>query len=160
MSRYEGLDLPQLLQLMHPLVDPAVVPMLPATPGWWIVLAWIFAVALLTVLHFRRRHRRNRYRREALRELDAIDREQALSKEQSAQLIAAVLKRAALAAYPRDEVAALATQEWAAFLSRSTNDDRKVAAAAPMLAASAYSPDADGRALIAPARRWIRLHRA
>jgi hypothetical protein len=71
-SQYDGLNLPQLLDLMHGLVMPEPVPWLPQTPGWWIVLGWLLAVLLLAVWQLVRRRRRNRYRRDALAELDAI----------------------------------------------------------------------------------------
>ena len=56
------------------------------------------------------RHRqRNAYRREALRELASAD----------ARDISAILKRAALAAFPREQVASLSGPAWLAFLDRT-----------------------------------------
>ena len=160
MSQYDGLNLPQLLNLMHDLVMPEPVAWLPQTPGWWIVLGWMLAVLLLLAWQFVKRRRRNRYRRDALAELKSIAAQSGLSPAASAQRIAALLKRTALVAYAREDVAALYGQEWARFLSDSAGNDRQVADAADMLAAAAYRPDGDGRPLLRPARRWIRLHRA
>jgi hypothetical protein len=159
-SRFDGLDLYELIELMHGVTVPDPVSMMPITPGWWILFAWLLVVSLLAVLHFLQRYRRNQYRREALLALDAIDQQKALSPDKAAQLIATLLKRTALAAYPREDVAALIGQDWADFLVKSANTDPKIADAAPMLATSAYRPDADGRLLSGPARRWIQLHRA
>ena len=160
MSRYDGLNLPQLLELMHGLVMPEAVEWLPQTPGWWIVLGWILAVLLLLAWQFARRRQRNRYRRDALAELRSIAARTELGPAESAQHIAALLKRTALAAYPREDVAALYGRDWARFLGESAGNDQQVVDAADMLAAAAYRPDADGSALAGPARRWIRLHRA
>ena len=55
------------------------------------------------------RYRRNAYRREALRQLDAVD----------PGGISTVLKRTALAAWPREQVAALTGAAWLAFLDRT-----------------------------------------
>jgi hypothetical protein len=154
------LDLSELLDLMHGLVMPGAVSMLPMTPGWWILSCWLFAVLVLACLYLLKRRRRNRYRREALTVLKSIERESDLSPPESAQRIAALLKRTALAAYPRQQVASLSGSEWARFLIESANEDRQISEAAGMLAAAAYRPDVDGRELSAPARRWIRLHRA
>ena len=66
MSQYDGLNLPQLLDLMHGLVMPEPVAWLPQTPGWWIVLGWLLAILLLLAWQFPRRRQRNRYRRDAL----------------------------------------------------------------------------------------------
>ena len=160
MSKYDGLNLPQLLNLMHELVMPEPVAWLPQTPGWWIILGWVLAVLLLLAWQFAKRRRRNRYRRDALAELEAVSAAPELGPAESAQHIAALLKRTALAAYPRDEVAALYGADWAQFLKDSSGNDRQIADAADMLAAAAYRLDADGSVLARPASRWIRLHRA
>ena len=160
MSQYEGLNLPELLARMHDLVVPEPVPWLPQTPGWWVVLGWILAVLVLLAWQFAKRRRRNRYRRDALAELKAIAAQPELGPAESAQRIAALLKRTALVAYPREGVAALYGDDWASFLKESAGNDRQVRDAADSLAAAAYRPDADGSVLTGPARRWIRLHRA
>lgn len=160
MSQYDGLNLPQLLDLMHGLVMPEPVAWLPETPGWWIVLGWLFAVMLLAGWQLVKRRRRNRYRRDALTELRSIAAQPELGPAESAQRIAALLKRTALVAYPREDVAALYGGDWAEFLKESAGDDRQIADAAEVLSAAAYRPDADGSVLTGPARRWIRLHRA
>lgn len=160
MSQYDGLNLPQLLELLHGLVMPEPVAWLPETPGWWIIFCWLVAVMLLAVWQIVKRRRRNRYRRDALAELRAIAARPELGPAESAQYVAALVKRTALAAYPREEVAALYGADWAQFLRESAGNDRQIADAADRLAAAAYHPDADGSELSQPARRWIRLHRA
>jgi predicted negative regulator of RcsB-dependent stress response len=160
MNPYEGLNLAQLLDLMHGLVVPAPVSWLPATPGWWIVCAWLVAVVLLLAWRLVLRHRRNRYRRVALRELRAIEVAAGTDPEGAAQAVANLIKRTALAVYPRRQVASLAGPDWARFLSDSTDRDPLVEQWAGQLAAAAYRPGVDARALLEPARRWIKAHRA
>lgn len=160
MNEYEGLNLPQLLALMHDLVMPESVSWLPQTPGWWIVLGWFAAVLLLAVRQIIRLRRRSRYRRDALAELDSINAAAGADSSLAAQHIAAVLKRTALVAYPREDVAGLYGTEWARFLTESAGNDPQVARAAEDLAAAAYRPGVDPNILTGPARRWIRLHRA
>jgi hypothetical protein len=159
-SGYEGLNLPQLLELMHELELPTPVSMAPETPGWWVLAAWLGGVVLVGAGELIRRRNRNRYRREAESMLDGIAARADDDPAGSARDIAALLKRTALAAYPREAVAPLYGARWSAFLSRTTGDDPEIAAAADALALSAYRADADGRSLLSPARRWIRLHRA
>jgi Ca-activated chloride channel family protein len=120
----------------------------------------LLALLVLAARYLIEQRRVNRYRREALAVLKTIEGERDLNPAESAQRIAALLKRTALAAYPRQQVASLTGSDWARFLKESTRNDQQVADAAEMLAAAAYRPDADGRELSAPARRWIRLHRA
>jgi hypothetical protein len=160
LSQYDGLNLPELLDRMHGLAMPEPVPWLPQTPGWWIVLGWLVAVLLLVAWQVARRRRRNRYRRDALAELRAIETDSRTDPAVAAQRIAGVLKRTALVAYPREQVAALYGSDWARFLRESSDDDPQVAGDADLLATAAYRPDTDPKALAGPARRWIRRHRA
>lgn len=160
MSQYDGLNLPELLALMHEPVVPEAVPWLPQTSGWWIVLGWLLASLVLAVWQIARRRRRNRYRRIALAELGSIEAAANADPAQAAQRIASVLKRTALAAYPRRDVAGLYGAAWARFLTESANNDLQIADAADDLAAAAYRPGADPHELSRPARRWVRLHRA
>jgi hypothetical protein len=139
---------------MEPLVIPEPVSWLPATPGWWILACWLAGMFLVVAWRAMNRWRNNRYRREALAVLDAG------SGAPAAVDIARVLKRAALAAYPRERVASLSGNAWAAFLKETSGDDPVVAEAAERLARAAYQQDVDPAALVEPARRWIRGHRA
>lgn len=157
-ERYEGLNLPQLLDLLHEPVMPDPVSMLPQTVGWQIVGAWALVVTVLIAVDARRRWVRNRYRREALDQLEHIARRKHDSEAPGE--IALLLKRTALAAYPRSRVASLWGDEWAGFLIESSKNDRRVKKAAPELGAAAYRDDLDGADLVKPARRWIKVHRA
>ena len=159
-SRFEGLNLPQLLELMHEIVVPEPVPWIPQTPGWWVLLGWTIAVVALCTLAFVRKRRRNRYRREALALLDTVELDTEVSPAESARRVAEIVKRTALVAYPRTRVANLYGEAWAEFLRDSAGNDKRISEAADSLATAAYRPDADGRALVPSARRWVRVHRA
>jgi hypothetical protein len=159
-ERFEGLNLPQLLDQVHELVVPEPVPWFPQTSGWWVLLGWVLAVTLFAIVAIVRRRRRNRYRREALASLDAIAAQSQMSAAESARRVADIIKRTALVAYPRARVASLHGVEWARFLSESSGNDSQVTEAAESLASAAYRPGADGRRMLQPARRWVRVHRA
>lgn len=135
-------------EAMHGLIVPPPVSFWPATPAWYVVFAAV--AALLAWFGWRawRRWRADAYRREALRELAGAGPAE----------IAAILKRAALAAWPRAQVAALAGAEWAAFLRRTAPRARLDAAAADRLAVLAYAPA--GPEARGDAERWIRFHDA
>ena len=160
MNEYEGLNLPQLLELMHGLVTPEPVSRVPEGPGWWIVAAWLIAVLAILVRALVLYRRRNRYRREAVAMLDDVAARADDDPSRAAADIAVVLKHTALAAFPRKQVASLYGENWAQFLRETASNDPVVTEASMQLANAAYSGDADGRQLIAAARRWIRVHRA
>ena len=157
-AEYEGLNLPQLLELLHPPVEPEPLSWLPQTLGWEIAALWALTMLLLLAVIAYRRHQARRYRREALRELEQI--ESNPNASDAAARVAELLKRTALARYPRQRVASLWGDEWAEFLIESCNGDAQVRLAAPRLAAAAYSEDVNAAELIAPARRWVRMHDA
>lgn len=159
-EKYEGLNLPQLLDLMHGIVVPDPVPWTPQTDGWKVMLAWLIAVVALCVVKYIEYRRKNRYRREALEVLVDIDKRAEDDPVGSAAAVAALVKRTALAVWPRDEVASLHGAAWADFLVESANNDSRVADAAPEIARAAYDPRSNGKKLVKPARRWIRKHRA
>ena len=155
MDRYEGKNLPQLLDLLHDIVMPEPVAMTPQTIGWLVVGVWLGAVLVILAVHAAIRWRRNRYRRDAARALDSLR-----GDDGTAPAVALIVKRTALTAYPRADVAHLYGADWAAFLRRTAPGDRSVDRHADELAAAAYRPGIDGSALIGPAKRWVRAHRA
>ena len=159
MSQYDGLNLPQLLDRMHSLEMPDPVSWMPQTSGWWVLVAWASVMAALGIWRIVAYRRRNRYRREALVLLAAIESHPGGCPRAAGQ-IAALLKRTALVAYPRHQVASLYGADWAEFLCQSSNHDALIVAAADTLATAGYRTDVDGTALCSPARRWIQVHRA
>jgi len=131
--------------------DPQPVSMIPETWGWAVLgLALIaFAAAAFYVLF--RRYRANAYRRQALRELNEA--------ASGAADVARILRRTALAAYPRHRVAGLTGDRWIGFLNETTSAPLFRGAAAESLKTSPYRDAPTPEDLPARARRWIRTHR-
>jgi hypothetical protein len=102
----------------------------------------------------------NRYRRAALSELARI--EETLDNAAPADLataLASLVRRTALAAFPREQVASLAGSPWLSFLDRTCGGHAFSDGPGRALEISAYqrSPD-DPRALVGVARHWIKAH--
>ena len=95
------------LDELHDFYQPPPPPWTPQTIGWYVVFAIVGVFLLWCVVHFTRRWLADRYRREALRELT----------QTPADGISALLKRAALSAWPREMVAPLSGGAWLSFLS-------------------------------------------
>ena len=98
------------------------------------------------------RHRRaNAYRRAALQALDQAG-------DDPAQ-IALVLRRTALAAFPRAQVAGLIGADWLRFLDHSFGGTGFANGAGRALTTAPYQGGEPDRVLTDLARRWITTHR-
>ncbi len=138
------------LDNLHNIVVPTAVPWWPPAPGWWIVCAFLLVVLIVAGFRAWRIWRGNAYRRAALREL-----RQAVSVAE----IAEILKRTALCAYPRTDVAALSGSAWCQWLAetggRKVPDDVAEALSRGVFSGQ-QSLDAFGVSLFAEA--WINRH--
>jgi hypothetical protein len=101
---------PASLDNLRDIVEPSAVPWWPLAPGWWFVIALVaFAAAYFSIRAFRS-WRADAYRRAALREL---------AGGAGISSAATLLKRTALVAYPRAEVAALTGVAWCDWLEKT-----------------------------------------
>ncbi len=142
---------------------PEAVASWPPAPGWW-ALAFLAALALAgAALWLWLNYRRNRYRREALGELNTI--EQQFHEDGDAALFleqySALLKRVALTRYPRDRVANLTGERWVQFLDSTANTEEFRLGAGQALIEAGYRADADIDVLGLGqlGRYWIRSHK-
>ncbi|MCT4373510.1 DUF4381 domain-containing protein, partial [Yangia mangrovi] len=109
----EGTDAESLVGLINQLIEPVPpepVSLVPQTWGWVALAVLLAVLALWGLWRGHRRHVANAYRRAALAEL---------GRAGTTAELAAILRRAALAAFPRAEVASLTGADWTAFLSRT-----------------------------------------
>jgi len=99
----------------------------PLAPGWWLVLAVLLGLAIWGLVVLGRRLHRLRLRHAAVTELEHCRaRLQSAADTETARIdflseVNAVLRRVALAHYPRNTVAGLTGREWLEFL-RSHGD--------------------------------------
>lgn len=139
------------------IVVPAPISWWPPAPGWWIVGAALLAVLAVLARQLYLRHRRNAYRRAAIAELSAIG---SVADGAGLTAISSILKRTALVAYPRGDVASLTGADWLTFLDRSAGtDDFAKGPGAGLKQAVLGTRVEDGAAIRAAARRWIARHR-
>jgi hypothetical protein len=161
---------PQQLQPLQELPLPAPVSYAPQTIGWVFVAALLLLLGAAALWAAWRRHRQQRYRRNALRELAdleaglAVARADPLQRATMLAAIARLLKRTSLEIAPREQVAGLTGDAWLSFLQRTRGHFD--ARTGPLLALASYapadqianiSPD-DEAALIRHARDWIERH--
>ena len=140
----------------------------PPAPGWWISAAVLLAVLLWLVgVRWRRHRRRGAAARSALRELAAL-RETARADGDARAFVAALsrlLRRFALARFPREQVAGLTGDAWLAFLDVTGGGDGFRHGPGRALADLAYGATRAGDSTPNPdaladlAETWIRANR-
>jgi hypothetical protein len=142
---------PASLDNLRSIVEPPAVSWWPPAPGWWVVAAACGLAALVVAVRRWRVWRANAYRRAALREL---------STATDVAEIAEILKRTALCAYPRVDVASLSGGAWVTRLEATARQP------VPAAVGEALTRGVYGRANTAKtadvasfAGRWIRNHR-
>ncbi|ADE55209.1 DUF4381 domain-containing protein [Coraliomargarita akajimensis] len=97
------------LDNLRDIVVPPAPPMWPPAPGFWVLL-FLCTMIGTTVLWYVIRHRQqNAYRRAGT---------QLLNDAKTVQELNQILKRVALAIFPREEVAPLYGAEWTHFLAK------------------------------------------
>ena len=143
-----------LLDLLDRLIEPPEPPpvsMMPQTWGWVALALILLAVCLFVAMHLWRRYRANAYRRYAVKELEA-------AKDDPAA-IAAILRRTALAAYPRSDVAGLTGDDWLRFLDARVSGKDFLEGSGRLVAVAPYRATESEPALYAVAKDWIVRHR-
>ncbi len=129
----------------------------PPAPGWW-VLAGL--AVLMCLLLFRLWWRRTALRREALREMDRLERAYQADSDGAALLagLSILLKRVALAREPRDQIAGLTGESWLVFLDRRLGETAFSEGPGRVFKDGPYAPSCsiDGPEVLRLARRWIR----
>jgi hypothetical protein len=155
------------------MIDPVLpqpVSWLPQALGWQI-LAGLIALGLLWLLaRALRRWWRNRYRRDALAELRQLEAAWQRDPDNPVPVLTALpvlIKRCALAAWPRTQVARLNGPAWADFLEQHAGHGLHGAQALNPLvreiqyhdrAQLARTPADDVRMLLDASREWIEGH--
>ena len=155
-----------LIHGIDEIILPEVISWWPSAPGWKVLGLILLAWLVLRVVRLARRWWRNRYRREALRQLKQLQ-QQAGSK--ALDVVASLpyyIKVTALQAYPRAEVASLSGENWLAFLDAQYSGPSFAEGTGRKLLAVSYLPreqwqldDKESGRLIQMAQQWIAKHR-
>jgi hypothetical protein len=157
---------PTSLNLLHDVIAPPPVPWWPPAPGWyWLMGGLAFFLIVLAVRVFLR-WQRNRYRREALAEWKRNEAMLADSPAEALAGFAELLKRAALAAWPREQVASLTGTRWLEFLDQSGSTDGFTTGPGAIMENAAYDTrgastvdESRAREIAEVVRHWLKNHR-
>lgn len=148
--------LTQALENLRPLHLPPEIGWWPPAPGWWLLLLLCVVVIAWGI----KRWRRGAARREALRIIRSIERDE-LTDSSLAQQINVLLRRYAMACYPQLNAQALAGDAWLEFLNRHGAGRDFCGATAQALTQAPFAPNAsvERDELIDLARHWIKRNR-
>ena len=155
------------LDRLHDIIVAPPVPWWPPASGWYWVLGLMVIMLLAALITGLIRWQHNRYRREALAEL--ARQEAALENLERRPSIlldcAELLKRTAVTAFPREDVATLTGLKWFEFLDDTARGSRFRDALGATLENALYDPRAadtlDLRKLhsvVEAIRHWIKFH--
>ncbi|TWU42671.1 DUF4381 domain-containing protein [Novipirellula artificiosorum] len=152
---------PYSLDRLQDIVTSEPVRWWPPAPFGWFVIALLSLWGLILVAIRIHRWIFNAYRRQALRELTKLQ----CGQDRSLTKVSILLKRTALAAYPRGQVAALSGEEWTEFLRDACDHVSfhggimKQLGTASVQSENAPIAESDWLAVVDEARYWIKHHR-
>jgi hypothetical protein len=144
---------PPDLSKLHGFVQPPPPSWMPHTIAWYVLFAILAILFLFLAVRALYRWWKNRYRREALREIQAA----ALPE------LSEILKRTALITWPREKVASLTGKPWLDFLAGSSGLQEFLSAPGNRIESLACSnapvDAASQKHLRQLASEWVQKHR-
>ena len=136
----------------------------PQTAGWYVLGGLVLILSIWSSWRGVSRYRRNAYRRAALAELEMYRAKLTTQRNAAITEVPGLLKRCALAAFPRRQVASLSGERWFTFLDNTAPgvwDEQTKAVLETVLIRSADDlPRTKDIVLFGTVERWIRRHRA
>lgn len=140
------------LQRLHDIIEPEAISLwAPSAPGWRILLAITAGYLIFLLAKKAKQFHRNAYRSQAIK---------LLNQAETADEVSVLLKRCALAAFPREDVAELCGEDWVRWL-RATSDTPLDDDVANLLSREIYQSHSESNLsnLLSYADRWVRTHR-
>jgi len=142
---------------------PSAIESWPPAPGWWGLAFLGILLSLILLYWIWGKWQANKYRREAIRQLNKIA--ETYDSDGDAILFLhdyqVLLKRVALTHYSRDLVANLTGEAWVAFLDESSNSSEFTMGGGQALIDGNYveDPSINASELHELGRHWIRKHK-
>lgn len=154
-------EMQELLDQLRDIHEPAPIGWWPPAPGWWILAAVLIALTFAGIMLYsrlRQKRRRNLYRAEGVRLLQALD----LTAPRAIEDINLLLKRVAVVTFGRKAPGPLTGQNWIRFLESSSEVPLPENARRALLENLYSGTDGDPQSLEslrAFAIDWVRKHR-
>jgi Domain of unknown function (DUF4381) len=138
---------PTSLENLHDIITPPPVPWWPPAPVWYVLGGIALVLAVWAGWRGWRRWQAAAYRRAALTELQRLKARTADDAQRGLALqeLPALVKRTALAAFPRQAVASLSSTAWLEFLDHTGHTCAFTNGRGQLLPALSYDPHAASR---------------
>ncbi len=126
----------------------------PPAPGWWLLAILVLALAIWLGVVLWRRHQRNRWIRDARRELAGLKATAQADNKWFAELNA-LLKRCARERYPESQPHTLSGHQWADFMLRTQPSLDKAEVESLVNAAWSPAPQLPAETACRVAEQWL-----
>ena len=138
---------PTSLENLYDIMTPPPVPWWPPAPGWYVVGTAVLVLAVWAGWSWWRRWQAAAYRRAALAALQQLKACTADEAQRAPALreLPELVKRTALAAFPRQQVASLSGAAWLAFLDRTGHTNAFTYGRGQFLPVLSYDPHTASR---------------
>src|SRR5262245_21438605 len=138
---------PTSLQNLYDIITPAPVPWWPPAPGWYVVGGVVLILVVWAGWRWWKHWQAAAYRRAALTELQQLKMRTIdnVQRVPALQALPALVKRTALVAFPRQEVASLSSTAWLEFLDCTGHTDAFTRGRGQLLPVLSYDPHAASR---------------
>ncbi len=147
------------LQELRDVHLPDPISLWPPAPGWWITFGLVM-MGVMVFLWILRNRRRKQSCRLAMNELSAIKQHYNTHRDDQwlVQRLSAMIRRYAMATFPRSEVAGLVGISWLKFLDRSGRTNQFTEGVGHLLRSGPYQQQATVSAaeLVTLVEHWIR----
>ena len=158
LEELEKLPLYELISMLDDVNAGQSISYVPSTPVWpWIFLG-ISLMAAFFGFRLLKHLRKERYRKLACLEIESLA---DLKGPAFVIQVSQIMKKTALTAYPRKQIAQLHGQKWLRFLELSCKGTQFTQGIGQALAASSYMPvaDVDEKELGVLAKKWVKTHK-
>jgi hypothetical protein len=146
------------LQELRDVHLPEPISLFPPALGWWLVFGLVVA-GVIVFLWMRAYRRRTKMRRLAMAELGAIKRHYNIHQDDQwvVRRLSEIVRRYAMATFPRTEVAGLTGSSWLQFLDRTGGTNQFTEGIGHLLSSGPYRPlvGASAGDLVPVVERWI-----
>jgi hypothetical protein len=160
---------PASLVNLHDIISAPQAAWWPPAPGWFMLAAAFLTGVIAGLWRWLMWWRSNAYRRVALAQLAHLEvqLQDAGQREASLRILPELVKRTALAVWPRQTVASLSDEAWLVWLDETWQEQLFSAGPGRLLPLLAYADASrlsaltaeEIGALVSLIRNWIRLHR-